>query len=120
MRCKQNCQHKGANHLNVLRGKQHLFPVKPIGKHAAHKRKEHEWKLAKEEIKPKVEGVFGEVVNEPALGKLLDKGSDGGNASTDPHDPEIAVSKRSEDAIEEGHRFGHWTIDPARLGSNLS
>jgi hypothetical protein len=54
--------------------------------------------LAEEEIEAEVKGVFGEVVDKPALCELLHKCPDGGDACSQPHDPEITVPKRSEDA----------------------
>jgi len=47
--------------------------------------------LTKKQIQAKVEWVFGEIVNQPALRELLHERADGGSASADPHQPEIAV-----------------------------
>jgi hypothetical protein len=61
--------------------------------------------LAKEKIKPEIEGIFGEIVDQPALRELLYESSDRGHTRTQPHDSKITVPKRSEDAIEERRGF---------------
>ena len=95
----QHCQYKGAGHLNVLRIEQHPLPVQAVGEDPTDKRKENDGQLPQEEIQPKVKGILGEVVDKPALCELLHKCTNGGNARSQPHDPEITVSKRSEDSI---------------------
>jgi hypothetical protein len=74
---KQHCQHKGADHLDVLRVKQHLFSVQAISKDATDERKEHDRQLPQEEIQAEVKGIFGEIVNQPALCELLYKRTNG-------------------------------------------
>ena len=63
--------------------------------------------LSQEKIQTQVEGVFGEIVDQPALGKLLYECADGGGAGPKPHEAEIAVAKRSEDAREEWQGCAH-------------
>src|ERR1700723_3064924 len=96
---KQRRQCERAAHLDVLRKEQQLLPVQTVGKDAADKGKKDDGQLPKEEIEAEVERILGEIVHQPALRKLLHKGADGGHTCAQPHDPEIPVSKRSEDAI---------------------
>ncbi len=91
-------QHKGADHLDVLRVKQHLFPVQAISKDTTDERKEHDRQLPQKEIQAEIKRILGEIVDQPALRELLYKRANGGDTRSQPHDPEIAVSKRSEDA----------------------
>jgi hypothetical protein len=85
--------------LNVLRIEQQPPPVQTVSKYTTDKRKEHDWHLPEEEIQAKVKGIFGEVVDKPALCELLHKSTNGGNARPQPHDPEITISKRSKKSI---------------------
>src|ERR1700733_2505456 len=95
----QCCQYKRAEHLDVLRVEQHLFPVQTVGKDTTDERKKHDRQLPHEEIQTQVKGIFGEVVEKPALCELLHECTNGGNARSQPHDPEITVSKRPENSI---------------------
>ncbi len=100
-------EQEGADHLDVLGGKQHLAAIHAIGKDASKEREHHDGKLAEEEVEAEVEGVFGEVVDEPALGELLDEGADGGDAGSYPHQPEVTVAEGSEDACKKLRATGH-------------
>jgi hypothetical protein len=95
----QRRQYKRAEHLNVLRKEEQPLPVQAVSKYTTDKRKEHDRELPQEEIQAKVKGIFGEIVDKPALCELLHKGTDGGKARSQPHDPEITISKRSENSI---------------------
>jgi hypothetical protein len=95
----QHRQCEGAGHLDVLRKQEQLLPVQTVGKDAADKGEKDDWQLPKEEIEAEVERILGKIVHEPALRELLHKGADGGHTSAQPHDPEIPISKRSEDTI---------------------
>ena len=48
-----------------------------IGKDATDERKEHDRQLPQEEIQAEVKGIFGEIVNQPALCELLYKRTNG-------------------------------------------
>jgi len=63
--------------------------------------------MGQEKVETQVEGVFGHIVDQPALGKLLDESADGGSAGPKPHEAEIAIAKRSEDAREEWQGCAH-------------
>jgi hypothetical protein len=99
MRGEQHCQYKSAEHLNVLRIEKQPLPVQAVSKDTTDKRKEHDRQLPQEEIQAKVKRILGEIVDKPALCELLHKCTNCGNTRPQPHDPEITVSKRSEDAI---------------------
>ena len=71
------------------------------------RRKHDDGKLAQEEIQTQIEGVFGQIVNQPALGKLLDEGADRGGACSKPHEAEVAIAKGSEDAREKWKGCAH-------------
>ena len=64
-------------------------------------------KLSQEEIQTQVEGVFGEIVDQPALCKLLYECANGGGACPNPHKAEITIAKRPEDAREEWKGCAH-------------
>ncbi len=103
----QERQQKGACHLDVLGGEQHLSPVQAIRKDPAEERKHDDGKLSQEEIQTQIEGVFGEIVDQPALRELLYECTDGGGACSNPHEAEIAIAKGSEDAREEWQGCAH-------------
>ena len=79
--------------------------VEAVGEDSAEKREEHDGKLAEEKIEAEVEGIFGQVVDEPALRELLDEGADGGDTGAQPHDPEISVAEGSKYPGEKGRGF---------------
>jgi hypothetical protein len=106
--------------LNVLRIEQQPLPVQAVSKDTTDKRKQHDGQLPQEEIQAKVKGIFGEIIDKPALCKLLYKCTNGRNARPEPHDPEITVSKRSENAIQERQGFDHQALDPVRRYDELS
>ena len=103
----KNRQQEGACHLYVLRGEQHLSPVQAIRKDPAKERKHNDGKLSQEEIQTQVEGIFGEIVDQPALRELLYECTDGGGACSHPHEAEVAIAKGSEDAREEWQGYAH-------------
>ena len=100
-------QQEGACHLDVLRGEQHLSPVQAIREDPAKERKHNDGKLSQEKIQTQIEGIFGQIVDQPALGELLHEGADGGGACPHPHEAEIAIAKGSEDAREEWQGYAH-------------
>ena len=106
-RKKQKCQQKSACHLDVLGGQQHFPSVQAIGENPAEQRKHDDRQLAQEEIEAQVEGVFGHVVDQPALGKLLYECTDGGGARPKPHQAEVTVAKRSKDTREKWQGCAH-------------
>ena len=95
---KSSGEQEGADHLDVLRGEQHLAAVEAVGEDSAEEGEHHDGELAEEEVEAEVEGVLGEVVDEPALRELLDEGADGGDAGAGPHQAEVAIAEGSEDA----------------------
>jgi hypothetical protein len=97
----QERQQEGARHLNVLGGEQHLSPVQTIREDPAEQGKHDDGQLSQKEVQTQVEGILGEVVDQPALGELLYEGADGGDTCPQPHKAEITVAKSPEDAREE-------------------
>ena len=108
-------QRKGADHLDILRRQQHLLPVQAVSKHTTEEGKEHDRQLPQEQIQSEIEGISGEIVDQPALCKLLHKRAYGRNTSSQPHDPKITVPKRSEDAIQKGRGFNQESWAPFEI-----
>jgi hypothetical protein len=98
----QGGQHKRADHLDILRPEQHSSAVQAIREDAPDQREQNDGQLTEKEIQPQVEGVFGEIVNQPALRKLLNERSNRRGARPQPHHAEVAVTKGPESASEEG------------------
>jgi hypothetical protein len=103
----QKRQQESTCHLDVLGGEQHLPSVQSIREHPAKQRKHDDGQLAQEKIKAQVEGVFGHIVDQPTLGKLLYECADCGGAGPKPHQAEVAVAKRSENAREKWQGCAH-------------
>ena len=101
MREEERGEYESADHLDILGAKQHLSSIHAIGKHPADKRQKNDWQLTEKKVQSKVKRVFGEVINQPALCELLDKGSNCGGARTQPHDAKVAVPEGSECAVQE-------------------
>jgi hypothetical protein len=101
VRKEQSGQYKCADHLDILRPEQHLPAVQAIREDTPDQREENDRQLTEKEVQPQVEGVFGEVINQPALCKLLNERSNRRGARTQPHQAEVAVAKGSESAAEE-------------------
>ena len=91
-------EQEGADHLDVLRGEQHLATIEAVGEDSTEEREHHDGELAEEEVEAEVEGVLGEVVDEPALRELLDEGANGRDAGSGPHQAKVAIAEGSEDA----------------------
>ena len=91
----------------ILGGEQHLPPVQAIREDPAKQRKHNNGQLSQEEIQTQVEGVFGEIVDQPALCELLYECANGGGACPHPHKAEITIAKGPEDAREEWKGCAH-------------
>ena len=111
---KQRRQDERAGDLDVLRVEQHLAAVQAIREDAPEQRKQHDRQLAQKEIQTQIERVLGQVVDEPALGKLLDIGARRRNAGSNPHQAKIAVPKGSKGALEEWKNHGQTCLSDCR------
>jgi hypothetical protein len=100
-------QQKSTCHLDVLGGEQHFSSVQAISENAAEQRKHDNGQLPQEEIQTQIEGVFGEIVDQPALCELLDERANSGGACSHPHQAEITIAKSPEDAREEWQGCSH-------------
>src|SRR6185437_11139953 len=69
--------------------------------YSAEKRKQKNGDLPAERVEPKIDGGVGQAVDEPRLRHQLHPGADAGCAGAHPHQAEIAVFKRPEDAVQE-------------------
>src|ERR1700733_12811661 len=103
----QKRQQEGTGHLDVLGGEQHFPSIQAIGEDPAEERKHNDRQLTQEEVQPQVKGVFGEKVDQPALGKLLYECANGRGTGSKPHEAEIAIAKGSENAREKWQGCAH-------------
>jgi hypothetical protein len=95
-------QSERAGHLDVLRIQQHLPAIHAIREDPAKEREQHNRELSEKEVQAQIKWVLGQIVDQPTLCELLDKGASRGNAGPDPHQPEITMAKRAKDATEKG------------------
>jgi hypothetical protein len=59
----QRSQQKGARHLYVLRGKEHLSAVETICEYTTEQGKDHDRKLAQKKVQTEIKGIFGQIVD---------------------------------------------------------
>ena len=96
----QECQHRGARHLNVLRCQQHLAPLDSVGHHSADQGEEKNRNAAEKLIECQQECGVAKAIDQPALCDDLHPRADAGRTGSDPHQPEIAILKCFEDATK--------------------
>src|SRR5690606_22614176 len=96
-------------HLDDLRGDEQLAAVHAVGGDAAEQGEQQDRRIVEKNGQTEQEGIVGQLIDEPALGDLLNERAGGRGKRPRPHQPEIAVVESLEGAAEESLR---------RLGRN--
>src|SRR5215469_10124244 len=103
----QNRQEKCTCHLDVLRREEHFSAIQTICEDTTKQRKNYDRKLAKKQVQTEIEGIFGQIIDQPTLGELLNERADGGRTGANPHDTKVTIAKRSEKASEGRKKGAH-------------
>ena len=87
--------------LDALRNDQEGAPAFPVRVNAAEQGEQEYGDLGEERVQAQIDGRVRELIDQPTLGRGLHPGAHAGSAGPKPHEPEIAIPKRFEDAIEQ-------------------
>ena len=96
-----------------MRSEEDFTAVDAVGDDAADEGEEEERESAEEGVEAEEEGGIGEFEDELGLRQDLHPGPDAGGAGTNPHEAEVAILKRFEDAADHDVRLFLRRTSPA-------